>query len=235
MSTLVFVRHAQASLFSDDYDQLSRLGEQQSRELGLYFKYQHAKFDELYIGPRKRHRQTVTEAGQVCGSFPEFVAFPEFDEHHVDQLVTRHLDALSEEIPHLRELRNRFHRSESSLERQRAFARLFEAVAVLWIRGTCPLFGVESWNQFRERVCVGIDHIVRRSGKGRRVLVATSAGTIVAALQRALHCPNETALGLGWRIWNCSMTAFAFTEGRFTLDRFNTMAHLKDTELWTYR
>ncbi|MCH2212619.1 MAG: phosphoglycerate mutase family protein [Fuerstiella sp.] len=235
MSTLVFVRHAQASLFADDYDHLSRLGEQQSGELGRYFKRYGVGFDEICIGPRKRHRHTAALAGQVCGGFAEFTEFREFDEHHVDQLVSGHLDELCEQIPHLREQRNRFHGSETSTQRQRTFAKLFESVAILWISGRCPLFGLESWDEFRTRVCAGIDQIVKRGGSGRRVLVATSAGTIVAALQHALQCPDETALGLGWRIWNCSMTSFAFTEDRFTLDSFNSMTHLEDHALWTYR
>lgn len=235
MSTIVFVRHGQASLFSDDYDQLSESGVKQSRDLGSYLKRRQITFDELYVGPRKRHLDTALLASEEAGDLPEAVGMPEFDEHHVDQLVTNHLDELSEEFPHLEDLRCSFHAAETPIQRQRAFARLFESVSLLWVNDACPLFGIESWAAFNKRVNSGIDQITARGGGSRRVLVATSAGTIVAAMHRALRCPDEVSLGLGWRIWNCSITAFAFTNDRFTLDRFNTMSHIEDPSLWTYR
>ncbi len=235
MSTLVFVRHGQASLFSEDYDQLSEPGRRQSRELGRYFSRREVLFDELYVGPRRRHRDTAALAHETCGNLPAVDEIPEFDEHHVDQLVSRHLDELSVEFPDLNNLRAGFRSAKTSIERQRAFARLFESVSLLWVNDACPLFGVESWAAFKQRVNAGIERIIDRGGSSRRVMVAASAGTIVAAMHRALRCPDEIALGLGWRVWNCSMTAFAFTEDRFTLDRFNTMSHLEDQALWTYR
>ncbi len=235
MSTLVFVRHGQASLFSDNYDQLSEPGRQQSQDLGRYLQKKQMAFDELYVGPRQRHRDTASLADDSGGQLPEPVEVSEFDEHHVDQLVSGHLDELCSEFPYLTEMRNAFHAADTDIDRQRQFARLFEAVAVLWVQDACPLFGIESWPQFRERVNAGIDRIVRRNGSSRRVMVATSAGTIMAAMHRALQCPDEVALGLGWRIWNCSVTTFAFSGDRFTLDHFNSMAHVDDRALWTYR
>lgn len=235
MSTLVFVRHGQASLFSDNYDQLSDLGRQQSQDLGEYLQQRQLAFDEVYIGPRQRHLDTASLAGVASGHLPEPVEMSEFDEHHVDQLVSGHLDALCQEFGHLTELRTSFHAATSVGEQRRAFARLFEAVSVLWVNDACPLFGIESWPAFRKRVSAGIDRIIERDGSSRRVLVSTSAGTIVAAMHRALRCPDEVALGLGWRIWNSSVTAFAFSGSRFTLDHFNSMSHLEDRTLWTYR
>ncbi len=235
MSTIVFLRHGQASLFSDDYDQLSDLGQQQSRELGHYFSRTKRVFDELYVGPRKRHRDTAALAHELCGNLSEAEEIPEFDEHQVDQLVSNHLDDLGKEFPYLNDLRDTFHSAKTQIDRQRAFARLFESVSVLWVTDSCPLFGIESWTAFKERVNTGIRRITNRRGRSRTVLVVTSAGTIIAAMHKALQCPDEVALGLGWRIWNCSLTAFAFTDSRFTLDRFNTMSHLEDPALWTYR
>ncbi|MEO2031384.1 MAG: histidine phosphatase family protein [Planctomycetaceae bacterium] len=235
MSTLVFVRHGQASLFADDYDQLSEAGELQSRELGRYLERTGVVFDEVYCGPRKRQRDTARLAREESGRLPIASTVPEFDEHHVDQLLSSHLDELATQFPHLSQLRNRFHIAESPTDRQRAFARLFESVSVLWVTDSCPMFGIESWAEFRQRVNSGIERILSRGGRGRKVLVVTSAGTIVAAMHRALQCPDEVALGLGWRVWNCSLTAFAFTKDRFTLDRFNSMSHLDDPDLWTYR
>ena len=48
MGQVVYVRHGQASLFSDNYDQLSPLGHRQSKEIGFYF----SKKDTRWLVPR---------------------------------------------------------------------------------------------------------------------------------------------------------------------------------------
>ena len=89
MSTIVFLRHGQASLFSDDYDQLSDLGQQQSPANSVAISVvKKSSFDELYVGPRKRHRDTAALADELCGNLSAAEEMPEFDEHHVDQLVS---------------------------------------------------------------------------------------------------------------------------------------------------
>jgi len=235
MSTIVFLRHAQASLFSENYDQLSELGQQQANELGRYLAGKELTFDEVYTGPRQRHRHTLTLAAEHTTQLPAMTEIPELDEHHVDQLVTDHLEPVMDQFPHVRALRDAFRTATDFPDRQKRFAVLFEAVALLWMTETCPLSGVESWAQFSRRVNSGIDRMLQQSGRGRNILVCTSAGAIVAALHRALRCPEEIALGLGWRIWNCSITGFAYSGNRFSLDRFNSMAHLENPDHWTYR
>jgi len=236
MSEIVFVRHAQASLFEADYDQLSDLGKAQAGLLGQYLASQSIALDEIYIGPRRRHRQTVEAMIQIA---PELacpvVELPQFDEHQVDRLATDYIDQLTSTFPRVHKLHQEFRTASQAPERQRTFASLFEAVAELWLAGRVEQADVESWSNFVLRVNDGVDSIVRRPGRGRRVLVLTSAGTISAALLRALSCPDKVALGLGWRIWNCSLTRFAFSTGRFSLDQFNTMPHISDHSLWTYR
>jgi broad specificity phosphatase PhoE len=240
MSSIIFVRHAQASLFASDYDQLSDLGQQQAGWLGKYLAGlgvgENPGFDEIYIGPRRRHRQTaeaiLQQAPQLACPLMEL---QQLDEHHVERLVTEFVARIGAAFPEVRQLHQVFLAAQAGLPRQQAFARLFEAVAGLWVTNRCELYGVESWSEFTLRVNAGIDAITQREGRGRRVLVITSAGTIVATLLRALQCPDEVALGLGWRIWNCSLTRFAFSDGRFTLDQFNAMPNFHDRQMWTYR
>ena len=58
MSRLILVRHAQASFFSDNYDQLSPLGESQARALGEHWLRLGISFDEVIVGPRERQIRT---------------------------------------------------------------------------------------------------------------------------------------------------------------------------------
>jgi broad specificity phosphatase PhoE len=54
MSVLTLVRHGQASLFADNYDELSELGRKQARHLGEFWARRRIDFDEVYCGPRMR-------------------------------------------------------------------------------------------------------------------------------------------------------------------------------------
>ena len=54
MAQLTIVRHAQASFGSDNYDQLSDLGFQQSTWLGEYFREREIEFSVLVTGTQKQ-------------------------------------------------------------------------------------------------------------------------------------------------------------------------------------
>jgi len=234
MSTITFVRHAQASLFQADYDRLSERGHSQARQLGCFLNDQGLSYDAVYAGPGKRHRQTA-EIVACAQRLPErsISVMSEFDENQIDRLVTQHLDAIGAEFPDVALLDQAF-RTATDATRQQAFARMFAAVARLWAANRCVRPEVETAAAFRERVNAGIDEVVDRAGPGQHILVFTSVGPIAAAMQRALCCADSIAVDLGWRIRNSSITEFVFSEGRFTLDRFNSMSHLSDQVDWTY-
>ena len=240
MSSLSLVRHAQASLFESDYDQLSELGERQAQRLGDYLVSQNLEFDEVYTGPRKRHRRTAEIAAdcyrRAGKQWPDMVTLEEFDEHHVDQIAIHHTEALGKQFPHVRELAESFANAKAPADRQRGFHLLFEAIAKLWTAGQCD-FGIETWVEFKTRVNAGIDRILRANGqsRGRRIAVITSVGPVTATLARAMKCSDEVALATGWRLWNCSLTECVFSNDRFTLDSFNSLPHLPDRSEWTYR
>ena len=59
MGQLYLVRHGQASLGADDYDQLSALGAKQSQRLGEHWRAQGLQFDAVITGTLKRHAQTL--------------------------------------------------------------------------------------------------------------------------------------------------------------------------------
>lgn len=236
MSSLLFVRHAQASLFADDYDQLSEHGFRQSELLGAYFDAQKLQFANVFVGPRLRQRQTAETSIPALKDNPDAVIeIPELDEHNVDQLVSQYSAELGKLFPRVADHHASLRVAESDRDRRRAFAILFEEVANLWVAGECPSFGVESWVEFCARVNAGIDKMMSLTGKGQNAIAFTSAGTVAASLHRALQCPDKVALALGWRVWNCSLTGYAFSRDRFSLDHFNAIPHLPNRTDWTYR
>ena len=238
MSDLLVVRHAQASMFADDYDQLSKLGIQQAKQLGAAWATAGSSLEAVYSGPRQRHLETakiVREVYESRGlSFPEITVIQELDEHQIDLATLQLLDEPSA-IPELTPLITAYQsRSSTDHERARDFQRLFETVAEKWCLGTPLLNNIESWSDFRARVRDAIRHIRERQSNGRRVAVFTSVGPISVFFQVATQCSDSVALQTGWRVRNTSLSKFLFSGNRFTVDLFNSTAHLP-SDWVTYR
>ncbi|HKB04070.1 MAG TPA: histidine phosphatase family protein [Gemmataceae bacterium] len=237
MSTLTLVRHAQASLFADEYDELSELGRNQARLLGEFWARRWTDFDEAYCGPRARQRQTADIVGSACTKagrpWPEPVVLEELDEYDLGGIIRALAPDLARQDADFADLLESYRRSGAGPDRVRSFGRMFEALTLRWLTAR-PVEGVEGFAAFRGRVEQGLRHILERPGSGRRVAVFTSGGVIGAAVRLALAAPDRAALEVNWRVRNCSLTEFVFTKDRFNLDSFNALPHLEDPTLWTY-
>jgi broad specificity phosphatase PhoE len=238
MSVLALVRHGQASFFADDYDQLSPVGEAQARQLGGYWARRGEVFTDVYTGPRRRQQQTAEMVGaqyhRVGQAWPESVVLEELDEYDLTGLLDRLAPTLAEQDRAFEDLVDAHVHSKGESERKRTFQRMFERLLTHW-QATPTAEVVESWPAFRDRVGRGIDRIIERTARSRRVAAFTSGGFIGAAVARTLDAPDRAALELSWRLRNGSLTHLVFTPGRLTLDDFNTIPHLPDPTHWTYR
>jgi broad specificity phosphatase PhoE len=238
MSVLTLVRHAQASLFAANYDELSVLGRTQARLLGEFWARRGVEFDEVYCGPRERHRQTAEIAGaaltQAGRCWPEPVELAELDEYDLVSLLRDLAPVLARADPAFAELQDRYRQDEGGPDRKRSFQKLFEALTMHWATSPEPVAGVEAFAAFRERVARGLRQVTEGHASGRRIALFTSGGFIGTAVRLALGAPDRMALELSWRVRNGALTEFVFTAGRITLDGFNALPHLEDPALWTY-
>lgn len=240
VSVLILVRHGQASFFADDYDCLSPVGETQARRLGDYWAQQGVLFTEVYVGPRRRQRQTAEFVGdqyQRAGlPWPEPITLGELDEYDLSGLMDRLVPGLAQGDRAFGQLMEAYQRSDES-ERTRSFQRMFEMLLTHWQTEPATLAAdvLESWPSFRDRVERALHRMTNGGARQRRVVAFTSGGFIGTAVARTLNAPDRTALELNWRLRNASLTHLLFTPGRVTLDDFNTMPHLPDPAQWTYR
>lgn len=238
MSTLALVRHAQASFFAENYDQLSPLGEQQARLLGEYWVRRGVRFDEVYTGPRVRQIETAALAGEAFAKaglpWPEPTLLTELDEHQVDRLIKLAMHDIARQYPNVGQLHADYQKAELPHDKNRSFQLMFEEVVKLWVAGKVDAPGIESWQAFTQRVEAGLKRIVD-GRRGRTVAAFSSVGAITGCLRATLGCADLTALDLGWRLRNCSITDFVFSGDRVTLEGFNAYPHLEDPGLWTYR
>lgn len=231
MSTLVLVRHGQASFGARNYDQLSALGERQSVLLGEHWQRCGLGFEAAFSGTMQRQRVTAERALAASESVPAGLrierAFNEFDH---EGLIRAYLPVIAREQPDLR------------LEPQHlfsdppAFQRFFTAVIASWMSDR-PAEGpvAEPWAVFRARCLQGF---ATAAAAGERVVAFTSGGVIMAALQQALGLEDAVALRLNWRIFNASVHVFSVGPGGLALLGFNDVAHLqqgRDAQLLTRR
>ncbi len=239
MSTLALVRHGQASFFAENYDQLSPLGEQQARLLGEYWLRRGVRFDEVFTGPRVRQIETAALAGEAFAragvTWPEPQVVPELDEHHVDRMIKLVMRDIVERYPEIGRLQADYQAAQQPQDKHRTFQLMFEQVVMRWVAADIEAPGVETWADFQRRVRAGMRRITAGDGRGRNVAAFSSVGAITVCLQAALDCSDPTALNLGWRLRNCSVTDFVFSRERVTLEGFNAIAHLEDPALWTFR
>lgn len=229
MGILYAVRHGQAAFYSDDYDRLTELGQQQSRQLGAYWVAQGMTFDRVFVGPRKRHLQTLAAVRDAYHAeklpFPEAETLPELDEFPFEVLIKEGMTALQKVAPELSALAAGF--ASGTDQRPGTFQTLFAKVTTLWLEGRLPLSEeVESWQSFRARVSDGARQMTAGAARGQRVAAFTSAGTVAGLTGYALDLADEKTLSFSWVVKNSAISEFLFSGTRFSLSVFNATPQL---------
>ncbi|MFY7941438.1 MAG: histidine phosphatase family protein, partial [Burkholderiaceae bacterium] len=146
MGTLYLVRHGQASFGADDYDQLSELGQRQSRRLGAYFQERRLTFEAVITGSLKRQQQTWRGIAEGMGQDElQHLVWPglnEYDSHAVIHAI--HPEPLAK--PDTPEL----YKHHFGLLRQGLQA---------WMRGQAQPQGMPSYPEFVHGVTSALAHV----------------------------------------------------------------------------
>ncbi|PRP91355.1 Histidine phosphatase superfamily [Enhygromyxa salina] len=233
------IRHAQASMFAANYDELSERGREQARTLGEALGRRLAEagrpsFDAVFCGPARRHVDTAALAG-----FPDAVVIEGFDEHDGEAMVLASLAQLGEGegglSAHPKFAKLAREAADTSLDprqRSRSWQLLYEAIMRRWLRAELELDGVETWAAFHHRVRAAFAE-VRERARGE-VAVFSSVGPTAVVLHEVLAVPPERAFEQAWRLYNTAITRVLYSGERLTLDGFNEVAHLPRTQ-WTHR
>jgi len=226
MGLLTLVRHGQASFFGADYDQLSEAGHAQARALGTHWARHRVAFDAIYVGPRRRHRQTfegVAAAYAEAGlALPAPIEIPELDEHQgleVVRHVLRERGAIGDEAAP---------RDPGAAERERlvrAFFRHYLEIMGEWSRGTVVVPGVESWAEFRARSLRALDRMCTDAGN---VAAFTSGGLVSSATGWILGLDEDRVIDLSAAVKNTALTEVRHSDRRRSLVTFNALPHLPD-------
>ena len=223
MSELYFVRHAQASFGSRNYDQLSELGYQQAKWLGQWFRSQDVRPDQIITGTMVRQHQTADQLIQELGldcQIREIAGFNEFDFHALTALYCRLTD---QPVP-------------TAEDGARRFFQLLRKAMLAWSRGELHAAGegefkppLESWPQFHVRIANALNTL-RELPDRQTVIVVSSGGAIAMALHQILQCSVDTLINLNLQAKNTGFSHLYFNQRSMLLSSFNNAPHLETAD-----
>lgn len=230
MSKIYFFRHAQASAGKENYDVLSKKGEQQAEILGEYLVQQGLSFDQVYVGPLVRQQHTCEIVGQCFKQaghdFPDVTTLSGLKEHQGP-------DALKSAFPQLLQTDAEFRAiwaegKDNPKRRAAAGMKCFRYFMQRWSEGEIDVPGFTSWATFRKETDTALQTILRATDSGQTVAAFTSGGTISAITGSALSIPSERKIAeLNYSVRNTSFTSFFYSRGVFNLLGFNEVPHVQ--------
>jgi broad specificity phosphatase PhoE len=209
MGTLYLVRHGQASLGADNYDQLSPLGERQCRRLGEYLKARGQHFDHVITGTLQRHVQSHEAIALGLDLRHEPLLRPGLNEYDSAAIIAT---VATEPSP-----------GPVTDDRYRRHMRYLRQGLEAWMNGSTQPAGMPGYREFATGVAQVLDEV--RSMEGH-ILLVSSGGPISAAMGQVLGVDPVVTIDLNMRIRNSSITEFTFNARRHLLDTYNALPHL---------
>ncbi|WP_044560969.1 histidine phosphatase family protein [Azospirillum sp. B4] len=202
MVALYLIRHGQASFGADDYDRLSATGIDQARVVGRQLGARLGGGDLTAVsGSLNRHRDT---AGACLGAMGrDSVALgvdPDLNEYDPTDVIACYRPDLADAAALRAEL-------AATPDPRRTYQILFAEAVARWMGGDHDADYAECWPVFRNRVLAGLARAAQRaSGGSGTVLIFTSGGPIMVAVQAVLSLDDAAARQLHWGLVNGGVT-----------------------------
>lgn len=223
MTTLVLIRHGQASFGSDNYDRLSELGHRQSRITGRHLGGLGRLPDVMVSGELERQKDTATGVqGEWNGHDAELEITRALNEYDADGLFKAYLPVALREDAELAEA------GEQLFRDRRLFQKAFSRIVRAWLGEEPHEAGdVEGWSAFRDRVRGGLERLRTDYDRDARIAAFTSGGPIAVAVGEALGLSAAATIELNWVLFNASITELRSTKTGWRLMGFNNVTHLE--------
>jgi broad specificity phosphatase PhoE len=222
VSSILLVRHGQASFGAADYDNLSAVGHEQSRVLGAALAARGVVPDVVVAGEMRRHAQTATGVLEGAGWAADIAVDPGWNEFDHLQVLAVH---------------DRPTTVEGESEKA-AFQRWFEEATLRWTSGDHDEAYDESFAAFTSRVEAALGRLVAALPRKGTAVVLTSGGPVAWACATLLADATDARTDLWLRLNPVSVNTGASTvvcgARGTTLVSFNAHDHLSP-DLLTYR
>ena len=233
MAQLYLIRHGQASFGSQNYDQLSELGGQQSAHLGQWWAERDMAMHRIVTGALHRHQQTAESCiatlrrqAPTAVDKTAWITDARFNEYHHHEVLARHVPEFDDPAEVKRFL-------TSKPDAGRAFQDIFSAAVARWISGQFDHEYTETWHTFQQRCIRAFLEQVTRDDGAKNIAIFTSGGTIAAICQHVLGIPDAQFSALNWSLVNTGVTRIHVQPGReghenrYALSYLNNFSHLE--------
>lgn len=218
MANFFLVRHGQASFDSDNYDQLSPLGHQQSTWLGEYFNARGIDFDAVVSGDLVRHVETAEGIFAGLGSTHELDIQPGLNEFDFRGLAAAYLATHPDAVVPQRG------------DGRRAFYQMLKKAMFAWIDGRLDGQDIETWEGFTQRINAALSHIREQYHHTSNVLIVSSGGVIGTFGHLVWRTDPTSMVEMNMQIYNSSVSQGFFNEHVYRLGTFNHVPHLDTKE-----
>jgi len=219
MSELYLVRHAQANFGTENYDELSTVGCQQSEWLGEYFLERNIIFDNMASGDMQRHKQTldcISRKMRLDNSL-NYTALPGFNEYDFMTMSEAYGCQHPED--------DLYQESLKKPGDKKAYYRLLRRVLMAWNKK--QIKGIdESWQAFQQRVETEMSTLLQSAKSGSRILIVSSGGAISMFIGLVLGISAERIIDLNLQMKNTGISHFFFNKQKMNLSGFNSVPHL---------
>jgi len=238
MSTLFLIRHGQAGSYGHGADHLSDVGRRQAQKLGEYLVRNDVSFDAAYSGDLLRQQETGTIVAEVYAaagkSFPAIETAVAWNEYDATGVTGALVPVLAEADPSFAKKVQEFQAAIGTRDHNRYFQRMFEVVMAKWVNDEITAPNVEPFSVFHQRVSAARAAIVG-DPSSRKVAAFTSGGPIGACVQSVMQAPLHMSMEINWRVRNASITELLYSRDRISLDSFNSVPHIDEPDLLTFR
>jgi len=229
MGLITLVRHGQANITGEHYDQLSALGRHQSRLLGQYYKDRNLSWDRVVSGPLQRHLQTLDEVSAALDNQDRLkrsaATMPELTEHQAIAVVDSVLAGQG------RQTRFDPDTSEADRKRQlRAFFVEFDRIMRRWIAREIEFSEIESWQLARERCATALATMVENCPADGNLLAFSSGGFMAMALGAVMGLEDVAVYELSLEINNTAWAEIRTGSHGLRVRCFNWHPHLVDPD-----
>lgn len=211
MQEILLVRHGQASYGAADYDNLSKLGQQQSFWLGAHLQQLGFVSSLAVDGTLKRHVQTLD---QVAKSLPitAQASDPAFSEINISAIFAAY--------------RNKYDDLPAFEQNRKLLNAALRMVLTAWFEARINT-GDETWQDYITRINQGLE---RLTNQGDNILLITSGGAIAAAVGAALNLDAAAQVAIFTKLHNSSVTKLIRTNSGLELHSLNNVAHLETAD-----
>ena len=220
MAEIILLRHGQASLGAENYDQLSPVGYQQAELLGRQWAALAQGADALVLGSMARHEQTATAflkglSTNTMVQQPNVSADAGLNEYDFQNL----LDSLKAHYP------DNWHQTGNG---PRDYYHNIKAALLHWAAGDIQSDGHCSWEGFKLRILGALEKAMATPFK--RLVLVTSGGPTSIILGHFLGLNAERTINLSLRIKNTSTSTIITNRTDFTVESVNDVSHLMTAE-----